>query len=94
MIARLCYRHETVWITIMNANDITSHEYYENHYDLVTSCGHTQQGRHWLRQWHIARRHQVITRMNIDLSSLTSSDNHVREILPDTSVMHYKYKLE
>ena len=37
-------------------------------------------GRHWLRQWLVAWRHQAITWTNVDWSSVKYSDIHIRAI--------------
>ena len=37
-------------------------------------------GQHWFRQWLVAWRHQAITWINVDLSSLRSCDVHLRTI--------------
>ena len=46
---------------------------------------------HWLGQWLVAWRHQAITRTNVELSSVRSSENHLRAISQKiyTSVINY-----
>ena len=50
------------------------------HWGLVTPYGSRDLGQHWLRQWLGAWRHQAITWTNVDLSSLRSSDIHLRAV--------------
>ena len=50
------------------------------HCGLVTPYGGRDLSQHWLRQWLVAWRHQAITWTNVDLSSLRSSDVHLRAI--------------
>ena len=45
---------------------------------LVTSCGDTDLGQHWLRSWLHAWRHQGITATNVDLSPLRSCGINLR----------------
>ena len=40
-------------------------------------------GQHWLRKWLAAWRHQAITWTIVDLSSVRSSDNHLKVILQE-----------
>ena len=51
------------------------------HCGLVTPYGDIDPGQHWLRWWLVAWRHQAITWTNVDLSSIRSSDIHLRSIL-------------
>ena len=46
----------------------------------VTPYGGRDLGQHWFRQWLVAWRHQAITWTNVDLTSLMSSDVHLRAI--------------
>ena len=50
------------------------------HCGLVTPYGSRDLGQHWFRYWLVAWRHQAITWTNVDLSSLWSSDVHLRAI--------------
>ena len=40
----------------------------------------TEVGQHWLRQWLVAWQHQAIACINVDLSSVKSSNNRLRLI--------------
>ena len=59
--------------------DLTS-PYLLSHCGLVTPYGNIDLGQHWPRQWLHAWRHQAITCTNVDLSSVKSSDLHIRSI--------------
>ena len=48
------------------------------HGGLMTPYGDMELGQHWLRWWLVAWRHQAITWTNVDLSSVRSSDIHLR----------------
>ena len=50
------------------------------HCGLVTPYGSRDLSQHWFRQWLVAWWHQAITWTNVDLSSLRSSDVHLRAI--------------
>ena len=56
------------------------------HYSLLTHCGPVTPygdrdlGQHWLRQWLVAWRHQAITWIIADLSSVRLNDIHHRAI--------------
>ena len=51
---------------------------------LVTPCGVGDLGQHWLRWWLGAWRHQAIAWTNVNLSSVRSSDNHLKAISYET----------
>ena len=53
------------------------------HCGLVTPYGEIDLGQHWLRQWLVAWQHQAITWTNVDLSSGSSNDIHLRVISQD-----------
>ena len=53
------------------------------HCGLVTPYGDMYLDQHWLRQWLVAWQQQAITWTNVDLSSLRSSDFHLRATLPE-----------
>ena len=53
------------------------------HCGPVTLFGDIDFGQHWLRWWLVAWRIQSITRANTDLSSVRSSDIHLRAISPE-----------
>ena len=55
------------------------------HCGLVMPYGSRDLGQHWFRLWLVAWRHQAITWTNVDLSSLRSSDVHLRAILLEIS---------
>ena len=57
-----------------------THNLSLTHCGLVTPYGGRDLGQHWFRQWLVAWRHQAITSTNVDLSSLWSSDVHLRAI--------------
>ena len=65
-----------------NAKVSCSHCYL-THCGLVTPYGDTDLGQLWLRYWLVAWWHQAITWTNVDLSSLGSSDFHLRATLPE-----------
>ena len=50
------------------------------HSGLMTPYGGRDLGQHWFGWWLVAWRHHVITWTNVDLSSLRSSDVHLRPI--------------
>ena len=50
------------------------------HCGLVTPYDNRDLGQHWFRQWLVAWRHQAITWTNVDWSSVTYSDIHLRAI--------------
>ena len=50
------------------------------HCGLVTPYDDINLGQHWLRQWLVARRHQAITRTNVDLSLVRFCGIHLRAI--------------
>ena len=52
-----------------------------SHCGLVTPYVDTNLGQYWLRYW----RHQAITSTNVDLSSVKSSDIHLKTIALETS---------
>ena len=47
------------------------------HCGIVTPYGYLNLGQHWLRQWLIAWRHQVIIWTNVDLPLAKSRDNYL-----------------
>ena len=53
------------------------------HWGPVTLFGDIDFGQHWLRWWLVAWWIQSITRANTDLSSVRSSDIHLRAISPE-----------
>ena len=46
----------------------------------VMPYGGTNLGQYWLRQWLVAWRHQVLTQINVDFSSVRFCGNHLRAI--------------
>ena len=50
------------------------------HCGLVMPYGCRDLGQHWFRKWLVAWWHQAITWTNVDMSSLRSSDVHLRAI--------------
>ena len=66
------------------------------HWGLVTPYGVGDLGQHWIRQWLVAWRHQVITWTNVDWSSVKSSDIHIRVIsqeMPQPSITKIHLKI-
>ena len=55
------------------------------HCGLVTPYGYRDLGQHWLKQWLVAWRHQAITWINVDWSSVKSSDVQIRAISQEMS---------
>ena len=53
---------------------------YLTHFRMETRYGDIVPGQHWFRQWLGGWRHQAITWTNVDLSSVKSSDIHIKEI--------------
>ena len=67
------------------------------HWGLVTPYGDKDLGRHWLRYWLVAWRHQVITWTNVDLSLVRSSDIHIRassQEVPEPSITEIIWKIK
>ena len=65
------------------------------HWGLVTPYGNKDLCHHWLRQWLVAWRHQAITWTNVDLSSVRSSDIHLRassQDIPQPSITEIIWK--
>ena len=61
----------------------------KTHSGLVTTYGDGDLGQHWLSYWLVARRHQAITRNNVNWSSVKSRDMHIRAIsqeMPQPSI--------
>ena len=70
-----------LWQDIYNGGIMMPYlTYLVTHCGLVTPYGSRYLGQHWFRQWLVAWRHQAITWTNVDLSSLKSSDVHLRAI--------------
>ena len=61
-------------------SDPPTHTIPLTHCGLETPYGDIDLGQHWLRQWLVAWRHQVITWTNVDLSSVRSSCIHLMAI--------------
>ena len=64
---------------------ILGNKYNENstltHCGLVTPYGGRDLGQHWFRKWLVAWRHQAITWIKVDLSSVRSSGIHLSAII-------------
>ena len=68
---------------------------------LKTHCGlvtlyMTDLGQHWFGWWHVTWLHQAIAWTNVDLSSVRSSDNHLRAIsweISQPSVINISLKI-
>ena len=54
------------------------------HCCLEMPYGDIELGQYWLRWWLAAWRHQAIIWTNVKLSSVRSSDNHLRTVLQET----------
>ena len=73
-------------ITPLGSRLISIHQYCTvvplalTHCGLVTPFGSRDLGQHWFRQWLVAWWHQAFTWTSVDLSSLRSSDVHLRAI--------------
>ena len=57
------------------------HRSISTHWGLATLYGVGDLGQHWFRQWLVAWRHQAITWVNVDLSSVRSCGIHLRILL-------------
>ena len=55
----------------------------------LTHYGDTHMDQHLFRQWLVAWRHQVINWTNIDLSSVRSSDIHLRAVSPQLLIIEF-----
>ena len=55
-------------------------QFASTHCGLMMPYADIDLGQHWLRWWLFAWRHRVITRTNVELASVRSSDIHLRVI--------------
>ena len=82
-----------IW-KILTHIDLRSNEL--THCGLVTPHDDRDLGQHWLRLWLVAWRHQAITWTNADLSSVRSSDIHLRTIsqgIPRPTITKISFKI-
>ena len=67
------------------------------HWGQVMPYGDRDLGHHWLREWLVAWRHQPITWTSVDLSSVRSSDIHLRAIsqeIPEPPITEFIWKIK
>ena len=86
-VVRMVWKYSSVWNRPWKHDIWWEMRLYRrvelNYCGLVTPCGHTDLGQHWIGWWLVPWRHQVITWTNVDLLSMGICDTRLRLISHD-----------